>query len=137
MLAALIPALLPVLGRVLDRAVPDAAARQAAEAELLRAMLASQAEIDRAASEVLKAEIGGESWLQRSWRPITMLTFLGCIVGYWFGLTPVTLPDSAVAGMFDLLQIGLGGYIVGRSAEKIVRDLPGKGSPLDAWRAGR
>ena len=34
-------------------------------------------------------------------------------------LTPDTLPESAAMSVFDLIKIGLGGYVVGRSAEKI------------------
>ena len=49
-----------------------------------------------------------------------MLAFVAAILAYWFGLTPDTLPPDAINEMFLLVQIGLGGYVVGRSAEKIV-----------------
>jgi hypothetical protein len=67
-------------------------------------------------ADVIMTEAKGESWLQRSWRPITMLTFLVLIVLNTLGLTAVPIADQ----MWTLLQIGLGGYVVGRSAEKIV-----------------
>ena len=76
--------------------------------ELERERLAAQAGL-------VAAEAGGASWLQRNWRPITMLSFLGLVVADAFGLLAFRLADQA----WLLLQIGLGGYVVGRSVEKI------------------
>jgi len=67
-------------------------------------------------ANVIKAEANGQSWLQRSWRPITMLTFLVLIVCDSFGILQFRLSDKA----WDLLQLGMGGYVVGRSAEKVL-----------------
>ena len=69
----------------------------------------------QAKADIIKAEANGQSWLQRSWRPITMLTFLVLVVCDAFGLLAFRLSAEA----WTLLQIGLGGYVVGRSAEKI------------------
>ncbi|MCA9742790.1 MAG: hypothetical protein H6695_19165 [Deferribacteres bacterium] len=66
-------------------------------------------------ASIIKAEATGASWLQRSWRPITMLTFLALVVLDSFGW----LANSLAPEAWTLLQIGLGGYVVGRSAEKI------------------
>ena len=70
-------------------------------------------------ARIVEAEAKSEHWLTATWRPVTMLTFVAAVVGYWFGLTPDDLPESAVDNMFLLVQIGLGGYVVGRSAEKV------------------
>lgn len=70
-------------------------------------------------AQIITAEAQGESWLQRNWRPITMLTFLVLVVCDSFGLLAFRLADQA----WTLLQIGLGGYVVGRSAEKIAPQL--------------
>jgi len=48
-----------------------------------------------------------------------MLTFLILVVCDSFDLLVFRLSDEA----WVLLQIGLGGYVVGRSAEKIIPDL--------------
>jgi len=64
---------------------------------------------------IIVAEASGESWLQTSWRPITMLTFLALVVCDSFGWLVNPLADQA----WLLLQIGLGGYVTGRSLEKI------------------
>lgn len=76
---------------------------------------------------VVQSEASGESWLQRNWRPMVMLWFAGLVGGYWFGFTPDNLSDATVAALFDIVQYGLSGYIVGRSAEKITRTVSGTG----------
>ena len=67
-------------------------------------------------SSIISAEANGQSWLQRNWRPITMLTFLGLVVCDSFGLLTFRLAPEA----WTLLQIGMGGYVIGRSCEKIL-----------------
>ena len=68
-----------------------------------------------ARTKVVLAEAQGGSWLQRNWRPITMITFLVLVVCDSFGLLKFRLADQA----WSLLQLGLGGYVVGRSVEKV------------------
>jgi hypothetical protein len=60
------------------------------------------------------------NWLQRSWRPILMLGF-GFIVMYSKFIAPAFgLPNTELEHDFwTLLEIGIGGYVIGRSAEKI------------------
>lgn len=80
----------------------------------LKAMEYEQ-ELLKSKTDIIKAEAQGASWIQRSWRPITMLTFLGLVVFDSFGVLPFRLASEA----WTLLQLGLGGYVVGRSAEKL------------------
>tara|TARA_R100001460_G_scaffold62594_1_gene102772 strand:+ start:347 stop:754 length:408 start_codon:yes stop_codon:yes gene_type:complete len=68
-------------------------------------------------AQIITAEAQGNSWLQRSWRPITMLTFLVLVCLDAFGWLAFRLSDQA----WVLLQIGLGGYVIGRSGEKIAK----------------
>ncbi len=70
-------------------------------------------------TRLIEAEAKGQSWLQRNWRPITMLVFLFLVVFDSFGLLKFRLSGEA----WLLLQIGLGGYVVGRSGEKIVEKM--------------
>ena len=72
-----------------------------------------------AKAKVITAEATGQSWMQRNWRPITMLTFLVLVVCDSFGWLAFRLADQA----WTLLQIGLGGYVIGRSAEKIAPNI--------------
>jgi hypothetical protein len=62
-----------------------------------------------------------ESWLRTNWRPITMLTLVVMTLLHWLGLTPDTLSQDSVNGVLDIVQVGLGGYVVGRSAEKVMK----------------
>ena len=80
-------------------------------------LLTLESDILKVQANVIMAEAGGKSWLQRSWRPITMLTFLALVVLDSFGVLPFRLAKEA----WGLLKIGLGGYIIGRSAETVAR----------------
>ncbi len=69
---------------------------------------------------IIVAEATGHSWLQRNWRPITMLVFVyiiahNYIIAPLFGLQELAIPPD----MWSLLKIGLGGYVIGRSVEKV------------------
>lgn len=92
-----------------------------------KTMLINQVtELFQAQRDVIVAEAGGESWLQRNWRPIAMLTFLYIIVHMIvltpiFGL-PLIDPSQIPENLWELLKIGIGGYIVGRTAEKGIRE---------------
>ncbi|KAF0153562.1 MAG: hypothetical protein FD143_94 [Ignavibacteria bacterium] len=70
-------------------------------------------------SRVVEAEAIGQSWLQRNWIPITMLTFLILVVCDSFDWLAFRLSNEA----WTLLQIGLGGYVLGRTGEKIVEKI--------------
>lgn len=70
-------------------------------------------------SKIITAEAQGNSWLQRYWRPVTMLTFLALVVCDSFGWLHNPLAPQA----WTLLQIGLGGYVAGRSLEKIAPNI--------------
>ena len=76
------------------------------------------------ASDVIIAEAKGDSFLQRNWRPILMLSFTAIIINnyilapYLDAIFNAGIQLEIPANMWSLLKIGVGGYIVGRSAEK-------------------
>ncbi len=78
-------------------------------------------------TQAVTAEARGESWLQRSWRPLTMLWFVLLIGAHWLGLTADTLTEAEVVLVLEIVKVGLGGYVVGRSAEKITKTATGSG----------
>jgi len=119
MFAALIPALLPILGDALKRLFPDAEQAAKAQQEITMALLANQATLDQAAGDIIKAEAQSEHWLAACWRPILMLTFGALIVARWLGWSAPGISDAEVLKLWDIVQLGLGGYVIGRSAEKI------------------
>ena len=71
--------------------------------------------------KIVQAEAKSEHFIVAAWRPITMLTFLALAVGDTFGFFATPLRDEA----WTLLQLGLGGYVVGRSGEKIAKVMKG------------
>ena len=92
------------------------------QAQVMAEVLGYEKAIMQAQSDVIQAEAKGDSWIQRSWRPITMLTFVALVVARWLGFTVDVTPEIEVQ-LMHIIQIGLGGYIVGRSGEKIVKSI--------------
>jgi hypothetical protein len=126
MIAGLIKAIFPPIAAVIDKAVTDKDAALQLKANIQTALLSLEGEQLKAATSVILAEANGKSWLQRNWRPVTMLAFVGTVVGHMYGLTPDDITPEEAMSLFDLVKIGLGGYVVGRSAEKIVPQLLSK-----------
>ena len=96
------------------------------QTDFLKEGLAYEQEQLKQKAAIIMAETKSESWITRNWRPITMLTFLALVVLDQTGQLAFRLADEA----WLLLQMGLGGYVVGRSVEKIgpaaIKALKGK-----------
>lgn len=97
--------------------------------ELYKALLLAFTNLWQTQADVIKAEIQSDSWLTRSWRPITAVSiafvlvawygFLVPILVNWIGLPPLAVGDTLLEWLYTLLTMALGGYVVGRTAEKI------------------
>lgn len=111
--------ILPSIFGVIDKAVPDKDLAVRLKTEIQSAVLSLQGKELDAAKEIITAEARGESWLQRNWRPVTMLTFVALVVAKWLGYTAAGVTQEIELQLMELIKIGLGGYVVGRSAEKI------------------
>jgi hypothetical protein len=126
-----------VLGKIADAAMQTARlaaekriSEEEARARIARSaydLLASEA---KAASGVIIAESRSESWLTRTWRPLVAISFALVVLFYalvlpiavgWFGLPPVKVGDALLGWVMQAVMLALGGYIGGRSAEKIAR----------------
>jgi hypothetical protein len=57
--------------------------------------------------------------LARTWRPLTMLVFVALIVCRWLGFVRPDISEAEVLAMWSVVQYAMGGYVVGRSLEKI------------------
>ena len=97
------------------------AALLAIQADVTTKVLEYESTLAKEQGQTVRAEATGHSWLQRNWRPIIMLLF-GYIVAHNYVIAPVfgTQLVEIPTDMWQLLKIGLGGYVIGRSAEKIV-----------------
>jgi hypothetical protein len=93
------------------------------QTEFQEKLLEADLAFANAQRDTIVAEANGHSWLQRNWRPISMLVFvffIGVIIftgGYVNGRE---LDKDFVLEILSIIKVGLGGYVVGRSAEKIV-----------------
>jgi hypothetical protein len=75
-------------------------------------------------ASIIQSEAKGESWLQRNWRPMLMcmcmfIIFTNYVLVPIFHITPAILDDH----IWTLMELGVGGYVAGRSLEKISENL--------------
>ena len=95
------------------------------KSEILEKVRALQSLIIEAQKYLLALELQG-NWLQRSWRPILMLCF-GFIVMYAYFIQPAFLPNAVPIrndlndNFWELLKLGIGGYVIGRTGEKVMK----------------
>lgn len=121
---SLLTALLSPVSQIIREIVPDGDKRFALEREIEKLLIAQETKFVEAGRDVVVAEAKGESWLQRNWRPVSMLVFVAVIANNYliapyvqaFGGVSVVL--EIPPGMWGLLTMGLGGYVVGRTIEK-------------------
>ena len=86
--------------------------------EIQRQLIEKKSSELEASAKIVLAEAQG-SWLQRNWRPLLMVTFAGLVVAHWFGFTAPKIPESVQNSLLNIVMVGVGGYVVGRSGEKI------------------
>ena len=111
------------IGNVIDKLFTSEEERLKAKNEIFKVLQEQQLELQKLQTEIIVTEANG-NWLQRSWRPILMLAF-GFIVIYVKFIAPLfSLPIPPLENEFwDLLQLGIGGYVVGRSVEKVAKNI--------------
>ncbi len=120
MVSALIGSLIPVVGKVIERLVPDKEAQAKAQAEAVKLLMEQRHEIEQAAASIIKTEAASQHWLAANWRPLLMLTFGALIVARWMGWTAPGLSEAEYLKLWDIVELGIGGYVIGRSAEKVL-----------------
>ena len=135
MIGALIPILAPLLGDIVKRVLPEDKDKAAEiEREISMALLMNSASVEKAAAKVILAEARSEHWITATWRPILM-TVITIIVAWNFLFAPliemfveltsggkIPLAIDLPSELWTLLTVGVGGYVVGRSGEKIARN---------------
>jgi hypothetical protein len=118
-----ITAALDVGKTLIDKFWPDAGEAERAKVQTFLAVFMAQADI-------VKTEAASSHWLAANWRPLLMLVFGGLIVARWFGWAAPNLSEAEYLKLWSIVEFGLGGYVVGRSVEKIAPSVAGalKGS---------
>ena len=111
------------VGNVIDKLFTSEEERLKAKNEIFKVLQEQQLELQKLQTEIIVTEANG-NWLQRSWRPILMLAF-GFIVIYVKFIAPLfSLPIPPLEDEFwNLLQLGIGGYVVGISVEKVAGNI--------------
>jgi hypothetical protein len=111
------------VGDSIDKLVTSDEERLKLRNELQQIILNENQKSQELQTSIIKTEAKG-NFLQRSWRPILMLCF-GFIVLYSKFIAPAfNLPNTELEPSFwSLLNLGIGGYVVGRSAEKITQTI--------------
>ena len=136
--------MIPILGTLIDAGVnlfksyfpPDLTPEQKAKLEageqafkehITASLIDYNKTILEQQASIVRAEAQSGSWLTSNWRPITMLVFVSIIANnyilypylslFWDKAPMLTVPVE----MWQLLKIGLGGYVVGRSVEKSIK----------------
>jgi len=120
-----------ILFNTIDKAVADKDLAAKLKADLQTQMLQSHTQELTAAARVIEAEAKA-GWFASSWRPLLMYVLifiliwnyvLGPVLLFFFKASiTIDLPGD----VWTLLQIGLGGYVVGRSAESVARTMANK-----------
>ena len=103
----------------IDKTIDNKAEAEKIKQNIQQQLLSGQLKELEAQAQIITAEAKG-SWLQRNWRPLLMLTFAGLVVAHWFGFTAPNIPESVQNSLLNIVLVGMGGYIVGRSGEKIM-----------------
>ena len=119
-------------GKIIDNIATSEEEKLKAKNELSATVFEALSNLQNAQRDVIVTEAKG-NWLQRSWRPILMLAF-GFIVVYAYFFEPAFLlgkEDEGVSEILDpkfweLLKLGVGGYIIGRSTEKVASTVTNK-----------
>jgi hypothetical protein len=110
-------------GKLIDRLWPSETDKAAARLELLKLAQSGELTVLTSQANIIQTEAASSHWLASNWRPLTMLTFVVLIVARWFGWAAPDLSPEEYIKLWDIVQLGLGGYVIGRSAEKIVPTL--------------
>ncbi|MBT1688903.1 3TM-type holin [Dawidia soli] len=92
--------------------------------EMEGAYLAYEGKLLESQSKIVESETKGESWLQRNWRPSLMvmcmfIVFNNYVLVPYFGMPTTVLDDH----IWLLIEMGVTGYVAGRSLEKITDKL--------------
>ncbi len=130
MLGAVAP-LAKILFNTIEKSVPDKDLQEKLKAQLQTQLLQSNTAELQAAAKIVEAEAKA-GWFASSWRPLLMYVLIFILVwNYILGpvvkiFTGAVISFELPGDVWGLLQIGLGGYVVGRSAESVARTIANK-----------
>ena len=131
-MTALLTVLAPILGDVLKRVIPDSDRANDIEKEVKLALLEHTDSLEAMRGKIVLEEAKSANWLTAAWRPILMMVVILIIACNYliFPIVRIFYPEmislELPQELWQLLTIGVGGYVVGRSGEKMI----------DTWKGG-
>jgi len=132
-MTALLTVLAPILGDVLKRVIPDSDRANDIEKEVKLALLEHTDSLEAMRGKIVLEEAKSANWLTAAWRPILMMVVILIIACNYliFPIVRIFYPEmislELPQELWQLLTIGVGGYVVGRSGEKMI----------DTWKGGK
>ena len=130
MIQAIAP-LAKIIFSTIEKSIPDKDLQAKIKADMQTQLMQSHTQELTAAAKIIEAEAKA-GWFASSWRPLLMYVLifiliwnyvLGPVILFFFKASiTISLPGD----VWTLLQIGLGGYVVGRSAESVARTMANK-----------
>ena len=127
MLGAVAP-LAKILFSTIEKAVPDKDLQEKLKSQLQTQLLQSHTQELTAAAKIIEAEAKA-GWFASSWRPLLMYVLIFILVwNYVIGpvikvFTGAVISFELPGDVWTLLNVGLGGYVIGRSAESVARTM--------------
>lgn len=110
------------IGGIINSLSISSTEKKELETKMTQVVYSYAGELTQQQAEIVMKETQG-NWLQRSWRPLVMLAFAGVVLLGTVVDIPYLENDSK---FWNLIEIGLGGFVVGRSIEGAGRLLPEK-----------
>ena len=120
-----------LLFNTVDKAIPDKDLAEKLKAQLNTQLIQSGTEELKAAASIVEAE-AKSNWFVAGWRPTLMYVLIFILVwNYILGpiikvFTGTVITFELPGDVWTLLNVGLGGYVVGRSGESIARTIANK-----------
>ena len=127
MLGAVAP-LAKILFSTIEKSVPDKDLQEKLKSQLQTQLLQSNTQELQAAAKIIEAEAKA-GWFASSWRPLLMYVLIFILVwNYVIGpvikvFTGAVISFELPGDVWTLLNVGLGGYVIGRSAESVARTM--------------
>lgn len=92
--------------------------------EMEGSYLSYETKLMESQSKIIESEAKGESWLQRNWRPLLMLICMFIVLNNYVLVPYFNIPVAVLDDhIWRLMEMGVTGYVAGRSLEKISENL--------------
>ena len=89
---------------IVDDVVEDKDEANRLKFEIHRQLIENKSNELESAAKIVLAE-AHDSWLQRNWRDLLMVTFAALVVAHWFGLTAPDIPETVQNTLLNIVMV--------------------------------